>query len=85
MATPIAYRNYHWFDPTGETMFLLSEGQKNVGHSYETLRNAALSGVKNERAQVRVYLRVCKLPGGMGTTLQEYERFITAMNAGEER
>lgn len=78
----IIYRNYVWFDPGAETPLLLADIPKTVKSvSYDTLRSCALRGRENTLTGATVRLRVCRLPQGIGTTVEEYRRFLSAMNS----
>lgn len=80
----IKHHLYKWFDPGTEDAFLLAMAPKNLRMSYESLRSCAKYGRRSCTTGEIVRLRVCLLSAGMGTTLEEYRRFMTALNAPAE-
>lgn len=68
-----------------EQTFLLSEGKKVVGQTYNQLYDAIFNGRKIEiEGQERVIpLEAVRLAGGVGTSIQAYERFLRRLN-GED-
>jgi hypothetical protein len=69
---------YLWFDPTDEETFSLKSGHPTVPQHYKQLLKYAKEGVAVGREIIR--LRVCRLPHTLGTSLEEYRRFISACN-----
>jgi hypothetical protein len=69
----------NWFCPDGETVFTLSRGHREIDCTYWTLRRYAKYGSRDVNGET-VLLQVCKLPGGIGTTLEAYRRFISRLS-----
>lgn len=90
MPRRIIYGNYEWFDPQNddgeaEQMFLLKHPPQGLQASYHTLRACALQGLQSPLTGQRVRLRVCRLPEGIGTTVEEYQRFLSRVNRRGEQ
>jgi hypothetical protein len=68
-----------WFDPGVEDVFTLKRGHKLIDRHYRTLRRYAIYGCRDVNGCM-VQLEVCKLPGGVGTTVEAYRRFISRLN-----
>jgi hypothetical protein len=72
--------HYHYnLDPTQENAKALSEIARSVGVSSKILRDCALKGRLDRNGQ-RHYLEVCRLPCGVGTSKEEYLRFLRKLN-----
>jgi hypothetical protein len=71
--------NWAFFTPGNEQPFTLSRGPKELGITYWSLWRYARYGRKGLDGAV-VRLEVCLLPGGLGTTLEAYARFIARLN-----
>jgi len=82
--------DYDFFaPPVDEQIFYLVDAKKVLKHidnraSYWTLRDCAQFGRKDCR-QKRIRLRVCVLPSGMGTTVEEFIRFRERLNSRNGR
>jgi hypothetical protein len=74
---------YKWFDPRGEHAFTLKAGRQKVGCSYKTLMTCAREGRLSPSGK-KIRLRVCQVPHGLATTLEEFERFVAAISTFEE-
>ena len=79
MGQKIKFDRYQWFDPKGEHVFVLKDGRKKVECSYKTLVYCAKND-KDTPSGVPVRLRVCQTTRGLATTLEEFERFISALS-----
>ena len=78
-------RPYVWFDPGEETTFVLSDArQHGIRMSRKALLSCAFDGRDSPLTGEIVRLRVCRLPGGIGTTVEEYHRFVSQMNTRPE-
>lgn len=81
---PIIYSNYEWFSPGGERPFMLTEPPPQLKCTMRTLRSCALRGRERVDNGHIVKLRVCRLPQGIGTTVEEYIRFLGLINGVDE-
>ena len=82
MGQVINFDQYEWFDPLGEHAFTLKDGRRKVDCGYRTLIICAQDGRLAPTGE-RVRLRVCQIPKGLATTLEEFERFISAISSPE--
>jgi hypothetical protein len=82
MAQVINFQQYEWFDPLGEQAFVLKEGRQKVDCGYRTLMICAQDG-RLTPSGARVRLKVCQIPRGLATTLEEFERFVSAISSPE--
>ena len=67
-------------DPVSEESFLLSEAKKYIPRvSQHQLRRWIIHGKVREDGAM-IHLEKCLLPGGMGTSVEAYHRFLRNLN-----
>lgn len=70
-------------DQTKEDVFQLSDGPKKVSKSYWTLRSFILHGKQRSSDGKIIYLERIELTGGLATSVEAYNRFISRLNGFE--
>lgn len=72
--------DFIYFNPIGETPFLLSEAKKKVGMTKKAVRLCAAKGRLNYATGEIVKLEMCRLHNGVGSTLEAIARFMARLN-----
>lgn len=72
--------DFIYFNPNGETVFLAGDSKRRVGVTENMLRSCAGTGRTNYATGEKVRLRMCRLTTGVGTTLEEFSRFMARLN-----
>jgi len=67
-------------DPSKEDIFVLSESPKRLRKSSRMVRLYITQGVKNVMTGEIVKLESIRLPGGLGTSMEAWFRFIERLN-----
>lgn len=68
---------YQWMTPSGKEV-LLSELAKHLGVKPKSVRNYATEGRHG------IKLRVCRLPQGLGSSIEEYQRWLVEITNAME-
>ena len=63
-----------------EQVFLLSESTKYIERSKSAAERYCRAGARNPYTGEQIYLEAITLPGGVGTSVEAYHRFIMAIN-----
>lgn len=72
--------DFIYFNPLGETAFLARESKRKVGVTEDMLRSCAGTGRTNYATGEKIRLKMCRLTTGVGTTIEEFARFMARLN-----